>query len=230
MTDVTLSRPAGGQQIIVRDFAEACFVLTFPLETAQLERMDNSLVFLFPDDALVVLNNFYTTFSRETLPTFEINGIAVPGGLLLSELGEQLLPPPTLMALSAHDVSAEATLLLFNEDEELEGQLLFDSPIESRAAPDATLLPLPPLHASFPFENSLTPEEELTFLDEIRRHDDSLSPLFASNNEEMEVNFAHDAGVGSPTQGLSATHADSHWLSQNEDMDLLVLSTLLEHP
>ncbi len=92
MADFTLARPQAGQHIELTPPADARIVLGFPADQATLERSGDNLVFTFDDGSSVVVNDFYTSYTKDTLPEFVIDGQAVSGEQFFAALGEDLMP------------------------------------------------------------------------------------------------------------------------------------------
>lgn len=92
MADFTLARPQAGQHVELTPPADARIVLGFPADQATLERSGDNLVFTFDDGSSVVVNDFYTSYTRDTLPEFVIDGQAVSGEQFFAALGEDLMP------------------------------------------------------------------------------------------------------------------------------------------
>ncbi|MBQ7608133.1 MAG: hypothetical protein IJU76_09220, partial [Desulfovibrionaceae bacterium] len=79
MAAVTLAQPAAGQHVVISDMADARFILNFATDQATLERSEdgNSLLFKFEDGSSIELQNFYTQFTKENMPEFEIEGQSI---------------------------------------------------------------------------------------------------------------------------------------------------------
>ena len=70
----------------------ATFVLRFSPDDAALNRNGDDLVFSFDDGSRVVLERFYTAFTRDALPDFEINGTPLAGLDFFTALDADLMP------------------------------------------------------------------------------------------------------------------------------------------
>lgn len=92
MADMQLSRPAAGQQILLQNAENARLVLEFSPAEATLERENDNLVFKFEDGGSVVLSNFYTAYTSESLPTFQIDGAEISGQDFFAALDSSLMP------------------------------------------------------------------------------------------------------------------------------------------
>ena len=103
MADLILGKPQAGQRAEYSELNDARIVLGFNSEDATLERQGDSLVFTFGDDSSVVLTDFYTTFTRDTLPEFSIDGQAVTGEDFFAALGDETLMPAAGPAPSVAD-------------------------------------------------------------------------------------------------------------------------------
>ncbi|MEG2139824.1 MAG: calcium-binding protein, partial [Bilophila sp.] len=92
MADITLVRPAPGEHAVVENVADARLEFAFPADAATLERTGDNLVFTFDDGSTLTLNNFYTAYTKESLPDFIIEGETIPGTQFFAALGEDLQP------------------------------------------------------------------------------------------------------------------------------------------
>ena len=92
MADLNIARPQAGQHVAVENVPDARIVLNFPLTEATMEREGDDLVFKFEDGGQVSFTAFYTNYSSETLPTFQIAGEEVAGKDLFAALDSTLMP------------------------------------------------------------------------------------------------------------------------------------------
>ncbi len=92
MADFLLKRPAENQQAVVENLENGKFVLDFPISDAVLEKSDNDLVFTFDDGSSIVLKDFYTTYTADSVPDFVVDGQDVTGADFFASLGDDLMP------------------------------------------------------------------------------------------------------------------------------------------
>lgn len=92
MADLNIARPQAGQHVAVENVPDARIVLNFPLTEATMEREGDDLVFKFEDGGQVSFTAFYTNYTSETLPTFQIAGEEVAGKDLFAALDSTLMP------------------------------------------------------------------------------------------------------------------------------------------
>ena len=58
---------------------EARFVFNFPAGGAEVSRSGDDLVFLLENGASVTLNGFYSAYTAQNMPVFEVEGLEVAG-------------------------------------------------------------------------------------------------------------------------------------------------------
>ena len=92
MADTTITRPEAGQQIVLEQVPGNRLLFDFPTDQALLDRVDDNLVLTFDDGGTVTLQNFYTAYTKDTLPEFVIDGQPVAGEQFFAALGEDLMP------------------------------------------------------------------------------------------------------------------------------------------
>lgn len=92
MADITLSRPQAGQHIVLESVPDSRLVLQFPTDQATMERTGDNLVFSFEDGSKIELANFYTQYSQESMPDFEVDGTLVAGADFFNAFGPDLMP------------------------------------------------------------------------------------------------------------------------------------------
>ncbi len=92
MADLTLSRPQAGQHIVLESVPDSRLVLQFPTDQATMERAGDNLVFSFEDGSKIELANFYTQYSQDTIPDFEVDGTLVAGADFFNAFGPDLMP------------------------------------------------------------------------------------------------------------------------------------------
>ena len=93
MADMTLTKPAAGAQDIVNAQPDARLLLDFPAGDATLERSGDDLIFHFDDGSNLVLRDFYTSYTRENMPDFVIDGTPVSGQEFFAALNNEDLMP-----------------------------------------------------------------------------------------------------------------------------------------
>ena len=92
MQDIIVARPQTGT-VTTPLTPDARIVLAFPASDAALSRNGDDLVFMFEDGASVVLQDFYQTYTKDTIPDFVIDDMPVAGQDFFAALGdEELLP------------------------------------------------------------------------------------------------------------------------------------------
>lgn len=92
MADTSISRPQAGQHIVLEQAAGNRLIFDFPTDQAMLDKVDNNLVLTFDDGSTVTLQDFYTAYTKDTLPEFVIDGQPVAGEQFFAALGEDLMP------------------------------------------------------------------------------------------------------------------------------------------
>ena len=92
MADVRLVKPVAGSQNIVCD-PQARFVFDFPADAATLSRSGDNLVLTFEDGSSIQLENFYTAYSSENMPSFSLEGVEISGQDFFTAMnGADLMP------------------------------------------------------------------------------------------------------------------------------------------
>lgn len=92
MNNITISRPQSGQHDIVNTTATARYTLDFPSDNATLSRDGNDLVFNFDDDSSIHLSNFYSEYTADNIPDFEVSGTLIAGKDFFSTFAPDLVP------------------------------------------------------------------------------------------------------------------------------------------
>ncbi|WP_077072309.1 VCBS domain-containing protein [Mailhella massiliensis] len=93
MADIRLAKPAAGtSQNIVCD-PDARFIFDFSTGDATLSRSGDHLVFTFEDGSTLQLENFYTAYSKENMPSFEVDGAEIAGEDFFMAMNEPDLMP-----------------------------------------------------------------------------------------------------------------------------------------
>lgn len=93
MAALTLAKPATGQQTVLTDLTESSrLVFDFSPSDVFMERVEDNLVFNFDDGSSLVLENFYTAYTSETMPDFEVDGMELSGADFFAALDSTLMP------------------------------------------------------------------------------------------------------------------------------------------
>ena len=101
MADVRLVKPAVSTTQNIPCEAGSRFVFDFPTDAALFARDGDDLVLTFEDGSALRLQNFYTTFSKEEMPSFEMDGTEISGEDFFAALGDPSLMPAAGPAASA---------------------------------------------------------------------------------------------------------------------------------
>ena len=108
MADVRLVKPVAGSQNIVCD-PQARFVFDFLADAATLSRSGDNLVLTFEDGSSIQLENFYTAYSSENMPSFSLEGVEISGQDFFTAMnGADLMPANRLCPPAAPAASASA--------------------------------------------------------------------------------------------------------------------------
>ena len=102
MADIRLVKPQPNTTQTVSCAADSRFVFEFPSDTALFAKDGNDLVLTFEDGSSLRLQNFYTTYSKEEMPTFEMEGTEISGEDFFAALGD-----PDLMPAAGPSASAQ---------------------------------------------------------------------------------------------------------------------------
>ena len=93
MADIRLAKPvAGASQTVVCE-PEARFIFDFPTDAATLSRSGDNLVITFEDGSTLQLENFYTAYSSENMPSFSVEGAEISGEDFFMAMNEPDLMP-----------------------------------------------------------------------------------------------------------------------------------------
>ena len=117
MADIRLVKPQANTAQTVSCAADSRFVLEFPSDAALFARDGDDLVLTFEDGSSIRLQDFYTTYSKEEMPNFEMEGAEISGEDFFAALGNPDLMPaagPTAAAAqgnSSFNVYGDAALL-----------------------------------------------------------------------------------------------------------------------
>ena len=104
MADIILNKPEAGTQAVFEAAGDSRIDLNFPTDQATLERSGNDLIFRFDDGSTVVLRDFYTAYTKDSMPDFVIEGTPIAGEQFFTALNEPDLMPaagPAANAVSA---------------------------------------------------------------------------------------------------------------------------------
>ena len=104
MNTITITRPQNGQHAAVNTAADARYTLDFPSDQATLSRAGNDLVFSFDDASSIRLTDFYSEYTAENIPDFEVGGTLIAGKDFFSALAPDLAPAagPSAAERSSH--------------------------------------------------------------------------------------------------------------------------------
>ena len=101
MADIRLAKPAAGTTQTVSSAPDGRFIFDFPADAATLTRNGDDLVLSFEDGSSIQLQGFYTTYSKEEMPSFQVEGVEISGQDFFAALGEDLMPAAGPAASSA---------------------------------------------------------------------------------------------------------------------------------
>lgn len=93
MADIRLAKPVAGTSQTVVCAPEARFVFDFPTDEAMLSRNGDDLVITFEDGSTLQLENFYTAYSSENMPSFSVDGAEISGQEFFMAMNEPDLMP-----------------------------------------------------------------------------------------------------------------------------------------
>lgn len=93
MANLMLMKPAAGTRTLFQSTEEARIQLGFATGDTVLERDGNDLVFRFDDGSSIVLQDFYTAYTKDTMPDFVIEGAEITGQQFFAALNEPDLMP-----------------------------------------------------------------------------------------------------------------------------------------
>ena len=101
MADIILNKPEAGTQAVFEAVGDSRIDLNFPTDQATLERSGNDLIFRFDDGSTVVLRDFYTAYTKDSMPDFVIEGTPIAGEQFFTALNEPDLMPAAGPAANA---------------------------------------------------------------------------------------------------------------------------------
>ena len=89
MADIKLVRPSAGQTAVIPSAPDARMVLDFSADQVSIERPQgsDSLFFRFDDGAAIELQNFYTQYNKDDIPSFEVDGQLIAGADFFNAFG-----------------------------------------------------------------------------------------------------------------------------------------------
>ncbi|MBQ7585059.1 MAG: Ig-like domain repeat protein, partial [Desulfovibrionaceae bacterium] len=93
MVDIILEKPTQEAPQKIHAQTEGNYIFHFDTSEAALERVNDDLVFTFNDGRVLEIINFYAVHTKESMPTFEIDGFAVTGEDFFAALGNDNLMP-----------------------------------------------------------------------------------------------------------------------------------------
>ena len=92
MADIRLAKPVAGTTQTVPSAPDGRFIFDFPADAATLTRNGDDLVLSFEDGSSIRLQGFYTTYSKEDMPSFQVEGVESSGQDFFAAPGEDLMP------------------------------------------------------------------------------------------------------------------------------------------
>ena len=101
MADIILNKPEAGTQAVFEAAGDSRIDLNFPTDQATLERSGNDLIFRFDDGSTVVLRDFYTAYTKDSMPDYVIEGTPIAGEQFFTALNEPDLMPAAGPAANA---------------------------------------------------------------------------------------------------------------------------------
>lgn len=102
MADLTLRHPANGANQVIPSEKFDHIAVRFFLRTAWiLSKEGNDLLLSFEDGSRITLTDFYTTFSKDSIPDFIVDGTSVSGSEFFAALNEPDLMPAAGPAVAA---------------------------------------------------------------------------------------------------------------------------------
>ena len=101
MADIILNKPEAGTQAVFEAAGDSRIDLNVPTSQANPERTGNDLIFRFDDGSTVVLRDFYTAYTKDSMPDFVIEGTPIAGEQFFTALNEPDLMPAAGPAANA---------------------------------------------------------------------------------------------------------------------------------
>ena len=106
MADFHLTRPVAGASLTTPCAPDARFVFDFATDESTMSRNGDNLIFSFADGSSVVLQDFYTAYNTDALPSFAMQGVQVAAPDFFSAMGHEDLMPAAGPAASAAQLGA----------------------------------------------------------------------------------------------------------------------------
>ena len=116
MADIILNKPEAGTQAVFEAARDSRIELNFPTDQATLERSGNDLIFRFDDGSTVVLRDFYTAYTKDTMPDFVLEGTPIAGEQFFAALNEPDLMPAAGPAAAAASTAAGGRFREYADD------------------------------------------------------------------------------------------------------------------
>ena len=101
MADLTLRHPANGANQVIPSEKFDHIAFDFPSDSVVLSKEGNDLLLSFEDGSWITLTDFYTTFSKDSIPDFIVDGTSVSGSEFFAALNEPDLMPAAGPAVAA---------------------------------------------------------------------------------------------------------------------------------
>ena len=79
MADLTLRHPANGANQVIPSEKFDHIAFDFPADSVVLSKEGNDLLLSFEDGSRITLTDFYTTFSKDSITDFIVDGTSVSG-------------------------------------------------------------------------------------------------------------------------------------------------------
>ena len=93
MADIHLVKPAAGTSQTIVCEPQSRFIFDFPTDAATLSRSGDNMVMTFEDGSTILLENFYTAFTKDNMPVFEVEGAEIAGEDFFMAMNEPDLMP-----------------------------------------------------------------------------------------------------------------------------------------
>ena len=93
MANIHLAKPEAQASQTILSAPDGHFIFDFPADTAVLSRAGDDLLLTFEDGAVLRLQDFYTTYSKDTMPSFEVDGAEIAGEDFFMAMNEPDLMP-----------------------------------------------------------------------------------------------------------------------------------------
>ena len=101
MADLTLRHPANGANQVIPSEKFDHIAFDFPSDSVVLSKEGNDLLLSSEDGSRITLTDFYTTFSKDSIPDFIVDGTSVSGSEFFAALNEPDLMPAAGPAVAA---------------------------------------------------------------------------------------------------------------------------------